>query len=65
MLRLKLWQWVVLALPIAVIITFLLICAGMQIHTWGISWIWGIFTLVFVGWRWLLVRWTKPQINMV
>lgn len=65
MLRLKLWEWVVLALPIALIITFLLICAGMQIHTWGISWIWGIFTLVFVGWRWLLVRWTKPQINMV
>ena len=65
MLRLKLWQWVVLALPIALIITFLLISAGMQIHTWGISWIWGIFTLLFVGWRWLLVRWTKPQINMV
>ncbi|MEA5517118.1 GTPase family protein [Nodularia sp. UHCC 0506] len=65
MLRLKLWQWVVLAFPIALIIAFLLICAGLQIHTWGISWIWGIFTLVFVGWRWLLMRWTKPQINMV
>ncbi|MEA5559483.1 GTPase family protein [Nodularia spumigena] len=65
MLRLKLWQWVVLALPIALIITFLLIFAGMQIHTWGISWIWGIFTLVFVGWRWLLVKWTKPQINVI
>ncbi|WP_414530001.1 GTPase family protein [Nodularia chucula] len=65
MLRLKLWQWVVLALPIALIITFLLISAGMQIHSWGISWIWGIFTLVFVGWRWLLVRWTKPQMNVV
>ncbi|GAX35235.1 GTPase family protein [Nodularia sp. NIES-3585] len=65
MLRLKLWQWVVLALPIALIITFLLISAGMQIHTWGISWIWGIFTLVFVGWRWLLVKWTKPQINVI
>ncbi|HYW20640.1 MAG TPA: GTPase family protein [Nodularia sp. (in: cyanobacteria)] len=65
MLRLKLWQWVVLAFPIALIIIFLLISAGMQIHTWGISWIWGIFTLVFVGWRWLLVRWTKPEINVV
>ncbi|MEA5583576.1 GTPase family protein [Nodularia harveyana UHCC-0300] len=65
MLRLKLWQWVVLALPIALIIAFLLISAGMQIHTWGISWIWGIFTLVFVGWRWLLVRWTKSETNVL
>ncbi|WP_414545517.1 GTPase family protein [Nostoc sp. CCY0012] len=65
MLRLKLWQWVVLVLPIALIITFLLICAGMQIHTWGINWIWGVFTLVFVGWRWLLVRWTQPAIKQL
>ncbi|MBW4555777.1 MAG: GTPase family protein [Trichormus sp. ATA11-4-KO1] len=65
MVRLKLWQWVVLAIPIAIIITFLLISAGMQIHTWGINWIWGVFTLVFVGWRWLLVKWTQPAIKQV
>ncbi|MEB3148875.1 MAG: GTPase family protein, partial [Sphaerospermopsis sp.] len=46
-------------------ITFLLVSAGMQIHAWGINWIWGIFTLVFVGWRWLLVKWTKPAVNQI
>ncbi|MBD6614670.1 GTPase family protein [Komarekiella sp. 'clone 1'] len=65
MVRLKPWQWVVLAIPIAFIITFLLISAGSQIHAWGISWIWGVFTLVFVGWRWLLVKWTQPAVNQV
>lgn len=65
MVRLKLWQWVVLATPIACIIIFLLISAGMQIHQWGINWIWGVFTLLFVAWRWLLVRWTKPAFQQV
>jgi predicted GTPase len=60
MVRFKLWQWVVLALPIAIIVSFLLVAAGLQIHDWGINWIWGVFTLVFVGWRWLLVKWTRP-----
>lgn len=65
MVRLKLWQWVILATPIACIITFILVSAGMQIHTWGISWIWGVFTLIFVGWRWLLVKWTQPAIKQI
>jgi uncharacterized protein len=65
MVRLKVWQWVVLALPIASIIGFLMIAAGMQIHEWGLSWIWGVFTLVLVGWRWLLVKWTQPAIAQV
>ncbi|BAZ50783.1 small GTP-binding protein domain-containing protein [Nostoc sp. NIES-4103] len=65
MVRLKLWQWVVLALPIASIITFLLISAGLQIHAWGINWIWAVFTLIFVAWRWLLVRWTQPAFKEV
>jgi uncharacterized protein len=65
MVRLKPWQWVILAMPIASIIIFLLISAGMQIHEWGINWIWGVFTLVFVAWRWLLVKWTKPAIEQV
>jgi predicted GTPase len=65
MVRLKLWQWVVLAIPIAFIITFLLVSAGSQIHAWGISWIWGVFTLLFVGWRWLLVKWTQPAVKQV
>ncbi len=65
MVRLKIWQWIVLAMPIATIIIFLLVSAGLQIHTWGISWVWAIFTLVFVGWRWLLVKWTKPTIQQI
>ncbi|MFN6530461.1 GTPase family protein [Nostoc sp. ChiSLP03a] len=65
MVRLKLWQWVVLAIPIAFIIIFLLVSAGSQIHAWGINWIWGIFTVLFVGWRWLLVKWTQPAVNEV
>lgn len=64
-MRLKLWQWVVLAAPIALIVTFLLIAAGMQIHDWGLSWIWAVFTLIFVGWRWLLVRWTNPMLAQI
>ncbi|MEH1815138.1 MAG: GTPase family protein [Nostoc sp.] len=65
MVRLKLWQWVVLAIPIAFIIIFLLVSAGSQIHAWGINWIWGVFTVLFVGWRWLLVKWTQPAVNQV
>ncbi|MEH1885885.1 GTPase family protein [Nostoc sp.] len=65
MVRLKPWQWVVLVIPIAFIIIFLLVSAGSQIHAWGISWIWGVFTLLFVGWRWLLVKWTQPAVNQV
>ena len=65
MVRLKLWQWVVLATPIATIVSFLLISAGWQIHEWGISWIWGVFTLIFVGWRWLLVKWTRPMVEQM
>jgi predicted GTPase len=60
MVRLKPWQWMVLLLPIASIIGFLLIAAGWQIHEWRLNWIWAIFTLVLVGWRWLLVQWTQP-----
>lgn len=65
MVRLKLWQWVVLAAPIAFIIIFLLVSAGSQIHAWGINWIWAVFTLIFVGWRWLLVKWTRPEVEQL
>lgn len=65
MVRLEKWQWLVLILPIVMIIAFLLISAGQQIQAWGISWIWGIFTLILVGWRWLLVQWTKPTLSEI
>ncbi|OLP17209.1 GTPase [Leptolyngbya sp. 'hensonii'] len=65
MVRLKFWQWMVLALPIVSIISFVLIAAGIQIQAWGLSWIWALLILVFVGWRWLLVHWTRPLITQV
>lgn len=60
MVRLQLWQWVVLIAPAASMVIFLMVAAGLQIHAWGISWIWGVFTLLLLGWRWLLVKWTQP-----
>jgi hypothetical protein len=48
MVRLKLWQWIMLAIPIATIVSFLQISAGWQIDEWGISWIWGVLTIIFV-----------------
>lgn len=65
MVRLKVWQWVVLVTPIATIAGFLLVAAGSQIHEWRINWIWGVFIFVFVGWRWLLVRWTRPAVAQI
>ncbi|GAX41133.1 GTP-binding protein HSR1-related protein [Tolypothrix sp. NIES-4075] len=65
MVRLKLWQWIILATPIAFIITFLLVSAGLQIHEWRINWIWAVFTLVFVGWQYLLGKWTQPEIKQI
>jgi uncharacterized protein len=65
MIRLKAWQWAILATPIALIVAFLLISAGSQIHAWGISWIWAVFTLILVGWRYLLVKWTRPGVNQI
>lgn len=64
-MRLKLWQWLALGLPIASIISFLVIAAGFQIQQWGISWIWGVVVLMFVIWRWLLVKWTQPALAQV
>ncbi len=65
MVRLRIWQWIVLALPIALVVGFLLVAAGLQIHEWRINWIWAIVGLVFVGWRWLLVKWTQPALKQV
>jgi small GTP-binding protein len=65
MVRLKIWQWVILATPLTAIIVFLIVAAGLQIHEWRINWIWAVFPLLFLGWRWLLVRWTKPGILQV
>ena len=60
-MQLKPWQWAILVSPIGSIIIFLLVAAGVKIHEWRLNWIWGVFTLAFVGWRWLLVRWTQKS----
>lgn len=65
MIQLKIWQWLVLAIPFLSILLFLLVAAGLQIQAWGISWIWGIVIFVFLGWRWLLAKWTKPAFETV
>lgn len=58
-MQLKLWQWLILVLPIASTLSFMGIAAGFQIHHWGINWIWAVIALIFVGWRFLLVRWLR------
>ena len=63
MVSIKPWQIAVLVLPIAVIVIFLLVAAGSQIHDWGINWIWGIVVLVFAIWRWLLAKWTRSPLT--
>ncbi|NEP15856.1 MAG: GTPase [Leptolyngbya sp. SIO4C1] len=65
MVRLKPWQWAVLAIPIVTAVGFLLTAAGLQIRAWGLNWIWAIILLMFVGWRWLLVRWTRPALDQM
>ncbi len=62
MVSIKPWQIVILVLPIAAIVIFLLVAAGSQIHDWGINWIWGVVVLIFAIWRWLLVKWTKSPL---
>lgn len=65
MVRLQAWQWGILVAPIGLVVTFLLTAAGFQIHEWGLSWIWAVIGLGWVGWRWLLVRWTRPALTEV
>jgi uncharacterized protein len=60
LMRLRPWQWAVLALPIAGVVGFLLTAAGLQIHRWGLSWIWAVILVIFLIWRFLLVRWFRP-----
>ena len=61
MVQLKRWQWGLLALPLVAVVAFIVVAAAIQLHTWGITWVWALILLVFVGWRRLLVHWTKPR----
>ncbi|MGB5974933.1 MAG: GTPase [Nodosilinea sp.] len=65
MLRLKPWQWAVLALPLVSVVGFIVTAAAAQIYAWGLNWIWGVIVVMLVLWRWLLVRWTQPVLKQV
>lgn len=60
--RIRPWQVGVLVAPIVVTVAFLLVAAGQQIRAWEINWIWAVVIFVLLGWRWLVVRWTRPAI---
>jgi uncharacterized protein len=60
--QLKPWQWGVLAVPLLLVVGFILVAASLQIHQWGLNWIWAIFLVMFVGWRWVLARWLKSPL---
>jgi hypothetical protein len=60
MIRLKPWQWGILSLPIVSVIGFLGVAASLQIHRWHLNWMWAVILVIFVGWRFLLVRWLQP-----
>jgi small GTP-binding protein len=61
MWNLRRWQWIVLAIPPVVVVGSWAVLAGVQLHTWGVSWVWALVALVLVLWRWLLGQWTKPD----
>ncbi|MEL6320676.1 MAG: GTPase [Cyanobacteria bacterium J06626_14] len=65
MMQLKRWQWIVLASPLVLVVFFFLVLAGLKINEWGINWIWALFIVLLVGWRWLLVRWTQSAVQDV
>lgn len=65
MLRLKTWQGLILTVPIAAVVIFLIVAASVQINQWGLNWIWAVFTLIFVAWRFLLVKWTRPVVGEI
>lgn len=60
MLKLRRWQWIVLAVPPVGLIGGLAVLAGLQLHTWGLSWVWALVAIAIVLWRWLFSQWTKP-----
>jgi predicted GTPase len=62
MISLKRWQVAVLAaVPIAIAVGLISV-ALVQLHTWGLSWVWAIVAVALAGWRWLLGRWTRPVV---
>ena len=65
MIKLRPWQWAILTLPLALIVGFIVLAAGLQIHAWRLNWIWAVILLVLVGWRFLLAQWTRPTLTRI
>ncbi|MGA1132598.1 MAG: GTPase family protein [Prochlorotrichaceae cyanobacterium] len=57
--QLKPWQLIFITLPPATIVLVVILIASLQLHTWGLNWLWGIFIVVGVLWRVLLARWLR------
>jgi small GTP-binding protein len=34
---------------------------GIQLQSWGVSWVWGPIAILILGWRWLLAYSTRPD----
>jgi len=62
-MKLKQWQWFVLGLPPVAVVSFIMVAAGFQIHQWGVNWVWAIVTVILLGWRHLIVKWSKPVVE--
>lgn len=60
-MRLTSWQWAVIATPPLIVVIGLAAIAGIQLQTWGLTWIWGLVALWLAGWRWAIGRVTKPS----
>ena len=61
MLKLKRWQWTVLAIPPLTLFIGLLILSGLQLQQWGLSWVWALVAIAAGGWRWGFSQWTKSN----
>ncbi|WKT82166.1 50S ribosome-binding GTPase [Thermosynechococcus sp. PP45] len=55
------WQWILLILPLVAIASFILTAASIQIHAWGLSWVWAVVVLILLLWRWGVAHWLKGQ----
>jgi len=51
------WKWVLLTLPLGAIALWVLTAASIQIHAWGLSWLWAVVVVVLLLWRWGVAHW--------
>ncbi|MDS3862484.1 GTPase [Thermosynechococcaceae cyanobacterium BACA0444] len=61
MIKLKGWQIGVLALPIVAVGGLVTTAALIQIHAWGLDWLWAVVIVMLLAWRLLLLRWLAPS----